>query len=210
VTVFTGPMPSACIAVAMALSVGQETVRVAHQNVVLPGFGRERHVGAAATAIAGTLAIALICSCTATELLIAAPLVVFALPAVVVDAHEQRLPDALTWPLATATSMVVAAASAVEPAAGLRAAAAAGAVAAAAVFLKVIRSDVIGWGDVKLVPSLAAVLGWADWDVLLSGVALWVVFIAVQAAVVSILGRGGSVPYGPALLAGVVGALLAA
>jgi leader peptidase (prepilin peptidase)/N-methyltransferase len=208
--VIDGPLPAAVLAVAIALSLGRETARVAHCNMLGAELGSRWLASAAAAALTGAVATALASSRSATELIVAVPLVVFAMPAVVVDAHEQRLPDALTYPLTISTAAVVASIAAVDPAAALRAAAAAAAVTMGALLLKVICSEVIGWGDVKLLPGLAAVLGWSSWNAVLAAIALWVVFIAAQSAIAAMLGRRSPVPYGPAFLAGLVGALLGA
>lgn len=205
-----GPLPAALLAVAIALSLGHETARVAHRNKLVADSGTWWLASAATAALTGAVATALASSRSTTELIVAVPLVVFALPAVVVDAHEQRLPDALTYPLTISTAALVASIAAVDPAAALRAAAAAAAITVGALLLKVICSDVIGWGDVKLLPGLAAVLGWSSWGTVLAAVALSVVFIAAQSAATAMLGRRSPVPYGPAFLAGLVGALLGA
>jgi leader peptidase (prepilin peptidase)/N-methyltransferase len=209
VSVIAGPVSSAYLAVVVTLSLGPETIRAAHRTMLVAESGRCWLASAATAAMTGVIATALASSCSATELVVAVPLMVFALPAVVVDAHEQRLPDALTCPLMMSTSAIVVLVSAVDPMSGLRAAAATAAVTAGALLLKVISSDVIGWGDVKLLPSLAAALGWSGRDMVLAAVVLWVVLIATQSAISSTLGKRSPVPYGPALLAGVVGALVA-
>jgi leader peptidase (prepilin peptidase)/N-methyltransferase len=208
VHVIASPLFAAGLAGAMALSLGQATIRAAHHNLAVAEPGRWRLVSAATAAMAGVVAVALVSSRSAMGLLVGVPLLVFALPATVVDAHEQRLPDSLTCPLAISTTSIVVLGSLVDPTPGLRAASAAAAVITGAVLLKMISTDVVGWGDVKFVPSLAAVVGWSGWGAVVDAIALWVVFIAAQSALASMVGPRGPVPYGPAFLAGVVGALV--
>ncbi|MHA6783187.1 prepilin peptidase [Pseudonocardia saturnea] len=128
------------------------------------------------------------------------PLVVLGPAAAVVDAYESRLPDLLTGPLLGAT-LVTAAASGPD---GVRGIAVAIIVTALAALAIVAAGDALGWGDVKLIPTLAIVLG--HQHALLAGLVAVVLLVGVTAAVVSVRDRRAVVPYGPALVFGTIGA----
>ena len=164
---------------------------------------------------------------------VALPLALAGVAAACVDAREGRLPDALTLPLFPSTLAAVGLLAvhdvpdpdrdAVEVlAAALLAAArvaALGLVTALAV--KLVSDTLLGWGDVKLAPSLAVVVGHGGSPVVFVattaiGVALTALLVRREPAVEVIRQRGGRmvertgtglVPYGPAL---VIGALVAA
>lgn len=128
------------------------------------------------------------------------PLVLLGPAAAVVDAYEGRLPDLLTGPLLGAT-LLTAAASGLDGVRGIAVAAIATALAALAT---VAVTDALGWGDVKLIPTLAIVLG--HQDALLGGLVAVALLVGVTAAVVSVHDRRAIVPYGPALVFGTIGA----
>jgi leader peptidase (prepilin peptidase)/N-methyltransferase len=128
------------------------------------------------------------------------PLVLLGPAAAVVDAYEGRLPDLLTGPLLGAT-LLIAAASGSDGARGIAVAAVVTVLAALAT---VMVTDALGWGDVKLVPTLAIVLG--HQGALLAGLVAVVLLVGVTAAVVSVRDRHAIVPYGPALVFGTIGA----
>lgn len=139
---------------------------------------------------------------------VALPLVVFGIASVLVDLRERRLPDALTGPIlvATTTIVIIAAVTAQEGARAVQALLAAAALTALVLIVKVVRSAAVGWGDIKLMPSLGAVLGW--WDCLVVAALLWAVLLAGSALLSARRGPDGVVPYGPALVAGTLGAVL--
>jgi leader peptidase (prepilin peptidase)/N-methyltransferase len=77
---------------------------------------------------------------------------------------------------------------------------------------KTIRTAMLGWGDVKLLLGLAATLGWWNGDAIFLALLLWAGSILVAAVIVALRtgNRQRIVPYGPALLAGTLGALAVA
>lgn len=137
------------------------------------------------------------------------PLVLIGGAAALVDVHERRLPDALTIPLMglTAATVAVIAIAQHDGTAALRAMLTAVGITGSALLMKVVQTDAIGWGDIKLLPTLGAVLGW--WDAAALGVVMWA-FLVGTAAMVSARrpAAGPLVPYGPALLAGTLAAVL--
>jgi prepilin signal peptidase PulO-like enzyme (type II secretory pathway) len=132
--------------------------------------------------------------------------------AAVVDAHERRLPNALTASLGAALLITLPATALLtgNPDGLLRALIAAVLAGVVALAVKAARSSVIGWGDVKLLPSLAAALAWAGVSALAQGLVLWVVLLLATTAVWRVAGFDNSdaVPYGPALVLGTLAALL--
>ena len=131
------------------------------------------------------------------------PLIVAGQAAAMVDAREGRLPDALTLPLAAAT-LLATALTATGPVRALVAATIAG---VAALLLKTCSDAAIGWGDVKLAPSVGIVLD--HFDAVGAGLRNIVLLVFGTALVLAVAGRrsvGGVVPYGPALVLGTLGA----
>ena len=75
--------------------------------------------------------------------------------------------------------------------------------AAVCLLAKALLPDAVGWGDVKLVPSLAALLAVHGWSTLYTGILAWCVLVLTTALLD--LARhtpAGIVAYGPALVAG--------
>jgi prepilin signal peptidase PulO-like enzyme (type II secretory pathway) len=132
--------------------------------------------------------------------------------AAIVDAHERRLPNVLTATLGVSLLIALPATALLtgNPQGLLRASAAAAITAAAALLVKAVRPTMIGWGDVKLLPSLAAALAWAGVSALAQGFVLWIVLLLATTAVwrVARFDTSDTVPYGPALVLGTLGALL--
>lgn len=128
------------------------------------------------------------------------PLVLLGPAAAVVDAYEGRLPDLLTGPLLGAT-LVTAAASGPD---GVRGIVVAALVTAVAALATVAVGDALGWGDVKIIPTLAIVLG--HQNALLAGLVVVVLLVGVTSALMSVRDRRAVVPYGPALVFGTIGA----
>lgn len=193
-----------------ALLLGPGAVRQVHRNLLVP-LTCSGPAAAATSCLSGILAASLACSGDLVTWAVAAPLLAFGLPAAIVDAHEQRLPDALTRPLLATTLLTVAVAAAAtgDWPAGVRAILAAVVVTGGAVAVKGLRSSAVGWGDIKLMPSLGAALGWSHWSTLGMAAALWMLLIAISAAALGAVGRDSTVPYGPALLVGAAAALAA-
>lgn len=226
---------TACIVAAAALLLGPAVMWLARAHQLRPTpSGWTTTV--ATTAAAGVLASAVIAAvvnpdrsteATSTAAwvgLVAVPMLVHGLPAVLVDVTEQRLPDALTAPMLATTLLVVATSSAVtgDWRAGLRSLLVAVLVTGAAVAVKGLHTAAIGWGDIKLLPSLGAVLGWSGVTTTAEAAALWAILIPLTALstvrTTAIGERGGTpaavsnlsatVPYGPALLGGAAAALV--
>ena len=130
-----------------------------------------------------------------TEMVVLLPLAVLGSAAAVVDAREGRLPDAVTAPLLGCTLIAALAVG------GVAAVPAAAAGAIGAGLLKVIASEAVGWGDVKLVPTLVVVLG--HHGVVAQGAVLACVLVLLTAGGVGLTDRRTRnvvVPYGPALV----------
>jgi leader peptidase (prepilin peptidase)/N-methyltransferase len=176
---------------------------------------RRRHLGLGETAAAAALVGLLLSTATAgrsaVEATALASVLAIALAAATVDTLEGRLPDELTAGLAIGAALAVLARSAVVGDIGpvLRASVAAGLLLAGCLILKVAADDAIGWGDVKFVPTLAALV--AAWrpDGLVVGAIVAVLLVELTAVGVAALERTRRthVPYGPALLAGAVAGL---
>jgi len=119
-----------------------------------------------------------------------------------------RLPDALTGACLAGTAACLTAAAAAAGSWPVLGRAAVGALAVAAFFtlLALIRPGSAGLGDAKLGLSTGALAAWFGWTVLLS--ALFAAFVLAAGYAVWLLAsgrtslRGGSVPFGPFLLAG--------
>lgn len=124
------------------------------------------------------------------------PLALIGPAAAVVDAHEGRLPDILTGPLLIATLAIGLATTRDAPQL-LAIAAAAGALA---VVLATFAGELVGWGDAKLLPTVAITL--ADAGALLDGVLVISALITLTAAAVATFDRRALVPYGPAFIIG--------
>jgi leader peptidase (prepilin peptidase)/N-methyltransferase len=132
--------------------------------------------------------------------LVLLPLLVLGPAAAVVDAYEGRLPDQLTGPLLGATALTATASGSI----GIRAIATAILAAGLAASVMVVASHALGWGDVKLIPTLTIVL--SHQGGLLGGLSLVVLLMGITAVIVGTGTRGAVVPYGPALVFGTVGA----
>jgi leader peptidase (prepilin peptidase)/N-methyltransferase len=166
-----------------------------------------------------SLAIALLCAAlalatgTRPELgvwLLLAPLGVLL---AVVDFKVQRLPDALTLSLAAAALALLGVAAAVPEHAGDWLTALFGALALGGAYfvLFLINPNGMGFGDVKLVLGLGAVLGWYGWSVVFLGTFAGFLFGALYGAGLVVARRAGrktSIPFGPFLIAGAYAGLL--
>lgn len=166
---------------------------------------------------AAVAAVAVACAATVVArpgvpAAVALPLALAGTAAACVDAREGRLPDALTVPLLPVTLMAVASSAGMAGVAALGAALLAAVLGlVAAISVHFLSDALLGWGDVKLAPTLAVVVSQGGSPAVFASVA------AVGVALTALLcrtatGPGGPeeqgiVPYGPAL---VVGALCSA
>jgi leader peptidase (prepilin peptidase) / N-methyltransferase len=130
--------------------------------------------------------------------------------AALVDLHEGRLPNPLTGTLAAAVAAAVLVGG--NGAAIMRAVVAAIMCAVVAVGVKAAWPGALGWGDVKLLPSLAAALASVGSLTVYRGLLWSTVLLAVTVVVwrATDVTRGATVPYGPGLVIGAWAALLAA
>ena len=121
--------------------------------------------------------------------------------AAAVDAHECRLPDALTAALATIIALRLAALVVVGDEAGTRGTWTFAVSTAICVLAKCVFTEAIGWGDVKLAPSLAALMAVHGWPTLYLGV-LASCGLVLLAALHNVARPTptGIVAYGPALV----------
>jgi leader peptidase (prepilin peptidase)/N-methyltransferase len=129
-----------------------------------------------------------------------------------VDARVHRLPDVLTLPTAAAALALLGTASLLSGAGGTWTGSLYGALALGGLFLVMFLASprAMGFGDVKLAPTLGAVLGWYGWPTLVLGVIAGYLIAALHGLALIARGRATSrtnVPFGPPLL---LGTLLAA
>ncbi|GAA1219750.1 hypothetical protein GCM10009665_07280 [Kitasatospora nipponensis] len=143
------------------------------------------------------------------------PLLVYvALLAVVlafVDVAVHRLPDSLTLPLALGTAVLLTAAALLEdrPAVLTRCLLGAGALFLFYGLLALLGP--MGLGDVKLAPTLGAVLAWYGWRTLVDGAFAGFLLAALWGLALLLTGRAKArdpLPFGPCMLLGALLALL--
>ncbi|WP_345419514.1 hypothetical protein [Pseudonocardia xishanensis] len=79
-----------------------------------------------------------------------------------------------------------------------------------AVGLLLVVPAAFGWGDVKLLPSLAAATSFVGWQCFALGIGLCSVLLLVSAVTAALDRRSGDVPYGPALVLGSLTAIVLA
>lgn len=127
---------------------------------------------------------------------VALPLAVAGPAAAVVDAREGRLPDVLTFPLCAATVLITVLGS---PRAAGPLLSAIG-VTFGAVLVAILANGALGWGDVKLIPTIALVL--SGHDALVAGLLAVLALVLLTTICVWIYDRRALVPYGPALVVG--------
>jgi len=120
--------------------------------------------------------------------------------AAVVDAREGRLPDLITGPLLGATTIVALGSGSN----GLRAIGFAVVATVGASLIATLSADALGWGDVKLIPTLTIVLSLQN--ALLNGLIHTLLLIVVTTVIVGAGERRSIVPYGPALVFGTLAA----
>ncbi|WP_371498848.1 prepilin peptidase [Kitasatospora sp. NBC_00374] len=127
-----------------------------------------------------------------------------------VDARVFRLPDALTLPLALGTAALL---LLTEHRGGVLLRCLYAALALGGLYLALALVAPIGLGDVKLAPSLGALLGWYGWSAVLGGFVLTFLLAGGWGVVLLLTrraGRGDDLPLGPWMLLGTLLAVLAA
>lgn len=134
-------------------------------------------------------------------------------PLALTDALVRRLPDPLTGAAFAGTGAFLVAAAAAGRAWPDLARAGAGAAIVAGLFLvlALARPGSAGLGDAKLGLSIGAMTGWLGWGVLVGALFASFALAAVYGVVLLTLRRStlrGTVPFGPFLLAGCMGAVL--
>lgn len=142
-------------------------------------------------------------------------LVPVALTLAVVDLRVFRLPDVLTLPAfaATAALLGVAALLPAHQGSWLRALLAAAAVGALYFLLFLVNPAGMGFGDVKLAPTVALPLGWYGWGAVVGGTFAAFALGAVVGLALLATGRASRkspLPFGPFMLLGAAVALLLA
>ncbi|MEU9283179.1 A24 family peptidase [Streptomyces sp. NPDC048275] len=134
----------------------------------------------------------------------------------VVDFRVQRLPDALTLPLAVGALGLLGVVAAVPEHVGDWPTALFGALGLGGAYflLFLINPNGMGFGDVKLAPGLGAVLGWYGWGTVVLGTFAGFLFGGLYGLGLVIARRAGrktSIPFGPFLIAGAyIGLLIGA
>jgi leader peptidase (prepilin peptidase)/N-methyltransferase len=124
-----------------------------------------------------------------------------------VDLRHHRLPDALTVPGGLVTALIVLITGVGWPGSGSvsRALLAALVFAALLALPALVSPTAMGWGDVKLAPTLGLATGFLSWQSLLLGVCLGFVLAAVVALIGIVLRKWtvkSSIAFGPFLVAG--------
>ena len=140
----------------------------------------------------------------------ALPLVAFAVatvPLIVIDLREHRLPNRITLPLLPTLIALLAIASwgTGEWDRFSRSVLAALALFAVYLVLHLIYPAGMGLGDVKLAPSIGALLGWLSWDAVLLGAFAAFVLSAVVSVILLLTRRATlktAIAFGPFMLIG--------
>jgi leader peptidase (prepilin peptidase)/N-methyltransferase len=132
-----------------------------------------------------------------------------------VDLRVFRLPDVLTLPALAATAGLLGLAALLPAHDGSWSRALLGATAVGILYLLLflINPAGMGFGDVKLAPTLGLALGWYGWGPVITGTFAAFVFGAVVGVALLVTGRAtrkSPLPFGPFMLLGcAVGLLLA-
>lgn len=130
-----------------------------------------------------------------------------------IDLDVKRLPDVLTLPsmAVAAVSLTVAAVASDDTAALLRSAIGAAALGGFYFVVWFAYPAGMGFGDVKLAPTLGAYLGWLSYGVLVAGAFLGFLYgglIGVGIVLFADGGRKTKIPFGPFMLLGALTAVL--
>ncbi len=130
-----------------------------------------------------------------------------------IDLAVRRLPDVLTLPTAVGTAVALGGAALVPGHEGSWPRALLGGVVLGAGYfvLLLINPAGMGFGDVKLAPTLGLALGWYGWPVLFAGTFLAFGLGAVTGIVLMAARRAGrktALSFGPFMLVGALGGLL--
>lgn len=130
-----------------------------------------------------------------------------------IDVREHRLPDWLTLHAFAAAAIALGVAAVVDGEWGAygRAWLAATAALAFYLLLALLRPADLGLGDVKLAASIGLLLGWISWPVLVFGIFAGFVVGALVSIVLLATRRAGrrtAIPFGPAMLAGALVAVV--
>ena len=137
-------------------------------------------------------------------------LVAFALPAVLVDARVQFLPEVLTWPCLAGVFVLCLGQAAADGASATALRTVLAGVAVAVLFRVLVSAAGLGRGDLSLAPSLGMVLGYHAWNAVVVGITagFCLAGLGVSSSMLAHRrGPSGQVPFGPPLLAGTVLAL---
>lgn len=196
------------LALPASIVLGLLTLKLAQRACVTPG----RFGPLTTAAVLPLVGLATVGAAASGRVAVALPVIVLGTAAALVDVHEQRLPNALTGALTATTTVVIVLASLWlgNAAHGIDAGIAALVTALVLTILKLAHPPGLGWGDVKLLPALSAVLAWPDPANLYRGVLTWTLLLLLTIAAwpwLRVKARE-TVPYGPALVAGALGALL--
>jgi prepilin signal peptidase PulO-like enzyme (type II secretory pathway) len=186
-------LPAAALAAASGLAFGPVTLQLASATRSAPRASTRMET------IAVTVLVGLLVAICGRPTL--APLIAVGIAAAVVDLDERRLPNRLTalFALGTALTAIDAGASQAGSAAAVAAL-----VLAVALVMKTVHGEVLGWGDIKLLPSLAGLLAVLDPPLPLVGLVCAAALLSVTVVLFTAVGhgRGDTVPYGPALVVG--------
>jgi leader peptidase (prepilin peptidase) / N-methyltransferase len=139
-------------------------------------------------------------------------LVLLAIPLALIDMAVHRLPDPLTAAAFTGTLALLALAALTghQPARLARAAIGAAILACFYLALWLIRPDGMGMGDAKMAASLGLVLGWTNWQALITGTFLGFALAAVCGGALIVAHRASrtsQLPFGPFMLVGALAAI---
>jgi leader peptidase (prepilin peptidase)/N-methyltransferase len=130
-----------------------------------------------------------------------------------IDLAVRRLPDVLTLPLSAGTAAALGVIALLPGHEGSWPRALLGAVVLGTAYLVLllINPSGLGFGDVKLAPTLGLALGWYSWPVLFAGTFGGFLLGAVAGLILLATGRANRrtpIPFGPFMLLGALGGVL--
>lgn len=131
-----------------------------------------------------------------------------------IDLETRRLPDPLTAAFAIYTTVVILAAGSLSGdwSGAMRALIGSAALGALYFLAFFLYPKGMGFGDVKLAPTLGALLAWFGWDIFTVGAFaafLWGAVFGIGAMVAARRSRGVSIPFGPWMFIGAVTGVVA-